>query len=160
MTRVERQLLINQFKLLALLDQENSYEHTQKVEVLESGHAGLYDEVFSGRQETPAAVGEETHDILSMFRHLDNAVAALPAEQQGQFNFLFGGFDANNDPHHAFAKFLIEKQGLYDEYAGKNLNSHTRTTLPKYQKMLRIYNALTSEGGNLGVAELQQIAAA
>ncbi|WP_151087868.1 YfbU family protein [Hymenobacter baengnokdamensis] len=160
MTRIERQLLINQFKLLAFLDEENSAEHTRKVELLESGHAGLYGEVFSGQEETAAAVGEETHDILSMFRHLENAVAALPVDQQQQFDFQFKGFDANNDPHYAFTKFIIEKEGLYDEHVGKPLNSHTRSTLPKYQKMLRVYNSLTEGSGELGFTELQQIAAA
>ena len=159
MTRVERQLLINQFKLLALLDHVNKLHYNQKIEVLESGHASLYENVFSGLDDSSnIAVANETHAILSMFRHLDDAMARLPAGQREQFDFRFEGFDANNDPHYFFAKFIIEKQGLYDEYVGKVLNSHSSGTLRKYRAMVARYDAL-SEQGDLGLLELEQIAA-
>ena len=112
MTRIERQLLINQFKILALLDGENRYEHDQKVQWLESGLPGFYEEVFSGREEIAEEIEKETGDILSMFKHLEYAVALLPADQQEQFSFSFKGFDGNNDPHYSVARFLIEQRGL------------------------------------------------
>jgi uncharacterized protein YfbU (UPF0304 family) len=124
MTQTERQLLINQYKILAFLDKTNSTNHTHNVEVLESGHVSLYNEVFAGQNEgaTPE-IAAETHRILSMFRGLANAVSALPTEQQAQIPFEFVGFDANQDPHYRFAEFLITKQNLYDEYRGMYLNS-------------------------------------
>lgn len=159
MTRIERQLLINQYKILSLLDGENSYEYDRKIQTLESGLLGFYDEVFSGREETAKEIEKETGDVLSMFRHLEHAVATLPADQQQQFSFSFKGFDGNNDPHYSVARFLIEQRGMYDEHAGKNLNSHTRTTLMQYRKMLALYDSLTDGGSDLGLSELQQIAA-
>ena len=55
--------------------------------------------------------------------------------------------------------FSLSREGYYDEQAGKKLNSHTRTTLMQYRRMLVLYNSLTDNGDELGLSGLKQIAA-
>lgn len=163
MTPAERQSLVNQFRILALLDEDNRASHEVNAQILEDGHAGLYSHVFAHLSDSSSAeVGAETHNILTMFRAIENGAAALPAHEREQLDMdelTFSGFDGNNDDHFSFATFIIEKMGLYQELRAADLNSHSSSSLPKYRGMLAVFNA-RSAGRTLTFEQLQQLAVA
>ncbi|MCB2379823.1 YfbU family protein [Hymenobacter sp. BT635] len=146
MNNTERVQLINQFRILALLDDSQRKDYEMQAEILERGYIGLYHKIFDVlSEEVPESTVRETYDILTMFRVLENAVALLPAEERSQFTFEFQGFDGNNDPHYSIAEFLIEKLGLYRELHGQDINSHHSYSIEIYRRMLAEFNAQQKE---------------
>jgi uncharacterized protein YfbU (UPF0304 family) len=161
MTQQERQVLINQYKILALLDKDNRSEHERNAQILEDGHAALYHDVFSNLADSSTEeVGEEVHQILTMFRVIDSSIKRLSPEEQERFNvsaLTFGGFDGNEPGHHSFARFIMEKMELYSEHNYNDINSHSRASLPHYRGMLAAYK---NYGGKfpLTIEQLQELA--
>jgi len=143
LTKTERALFANQNRILALLNENNSADYIMKAEILEKGYEGMYDDCFEQIYEgVSKEVCEETHDILNMYRVINNLIASLTPEDQATLDLekiKFEGFDANNDKHYDFMTFLVEKAGLYNEYQNAYLNSHSRILLDKYKMMYEIY---------------------
>jgi len=163
LTKTERLLLSNQFRILHHLT-ENEYYSTN-AEIVENGYAGLYDELFSPIfEEKPEAIYTETQLILHMYRVINNAYVRLSPEEQAQIAMdaiAFEGFDGNNDPHSGLITFLVEKKDLWDEYKDKYLNSHSSLSIRKYRRMLEVYDKLGGDSHNhYTVGELLQFQAA
>lgn len=91
--------------------------------------------------EAPAdEVVEETSDILWMFSIIESSIKKLKgAEADEAIKWPYNqwrGFDGNNDPHFGVARTLIVELGEFaDSRKGVNLNSHTQSSLPRYQRM-------------------------
>ena len=162
MTNEQRQLLINQYRILALLDKGSQAAHELNADILERGQMLLYGEVFNNLQsEIPAEVGQETAHILTMFRAIKNGLGSLTDEQRAQLNegeLVFHGFDANRSEHHSTAVFLIDKMRYYPEYDASTIDSHSTSSLPKYRGMLAVFNARDTHE-TLTFEELQKLAA-
>lgn len=164
LNEVERLMLLNQYRILAALDESRSREYTQYADVLQKGHAGFYGDMFDTLSEgTSENDLNESNDILTMFNFIDNAVATLaPAQRElldlQQLNFA--GFDGNRDKHYAITEFMIEKMDRFEEYKGRRLNSHTSSSLPKYRKMLVVFNEARKGqfGKDLSFEDLKNIA--
>ncbi|MBO2033272.1 YfbU family protein [Siccationidurans ginsengisoli] len=161
MTPETRQLLVNQYRILALLDRENAKSHEINADILEDGHVSLYNTVLSGLSNSSSAEeGEEVHQILTMFRVIDNSLARLgPEEQQhlGSQHLKFEGFDANErGGHYSFAHFIMDRMGLYQEHNPLDLNSHSGLSLPGYRAMLRTYKSFPNRS-DLTAEQLQQL---
>jgi uncharacterized protein YfbU (UPF0304 family) len=160
-TLVERQLLSNQFKILSKLDpSEKSNE--AKIEILEKGYTGRYFEIFDITvEEIPLAICDETEQILNMYRRIANSTATLSALDKENINentIAFEGFDANNDPHYHYMRFMVEKLNLWQEYRGVLLNSHSPYSIKKYRKMLDYQNQLLSkEQYDLNKSDLEHL---
>lgn len=152
LTIVERQILANQYRILAKLEDDISYK--TKADILVSGYTGKYNEVFDvNQEEIPLEICEETSQILNMYRRIENTIASLNPEQKVQLDLeklKFEGFDANNDSHYHYGKFLIEEMNLWQEHKGVYFNSHSRFPLTKYKKMLSYYNS-KMENGNYDI---------
>lgn len=161
MTQVERQILVNQYRILAILDKDNAEAHELDAEILRDGHAGLYDNVFSSLSNfTTVEAGEETHQILNMYRGIDHSLGKLKGEVKKSLNLealKFGGFDANDSGgHYTFARLLIERMRLYSEHDALYLNSHSSTSLPKYRGMLALYKSFPDKL-HMTAEQLQQL---
>lgn len=143
LTKIERLLISNQFRILSLLDETNKDQHILNAEITEHGYEGFYDEIFEGIYDgISEEVCEETVEMLNMFRTINNYVDTLTDEQKKTLNLeriKFEGFDGNNDQHYHFLRFLVEKAGRYEEYKGTYINSHSSFSLGKYRKMLVVY---------------------
>lgn len=98
--------------------------------------ARKYPHLFRDETPVPPFV-KETGDILWMWGIIDHGISKLTGaeadEAKGWHYNKFHGFDANNDKHYHIAHTMIEDLG---EFAGqKALNSHNRSSLPRYQAM-------------------------
>lgn len=143
LTITERQILSNQFRILDKLT-EGDENFKEKAEILERGYTGKYHEIFLVCQdELPIEVCNETEEILQMYRIITNCIGTLKEDEKNEMDLSklqFQGFDGNNDPHYHYAKFMIEKMHLWEEYNHVNLNSHSQAPMRKYRKMLAITN--------------------
>jgi len=145
MNPIERQILTNQFKILAFLDSDNKESHLHNASITEQGISGLYSEVLPGYDGISPEVCQETHQILTMFRAIENGVALLDPDEKKELNLKkleFRGFDANNDDHYYFTQFLVDESNRYMELKGKYLNSHNSATIRNYRKMLTVYDSI------------------
>ena len=162
LTNVERLILGNQYRILAKLNEGTHDEEyfQKKVEILDRGYAWYYGDLLVS-EPLPIEVSVETMDILDMFRQIDAYVSQLKDNERETLNvekLTFKGFDANNDPHYGFAKFIIEKDDRYGERKGMYLNSHTNSTLPRYRRMLEVYRAIRGKDfKNLTLDDLKMI---
>jgi len=161
MTREERQILVNQYRILAILDKDNAKAHELDAEILRDGHEGLYDTVFSSLSNfTTAEAAEETHQILTMYRGIEHSLGKLKGESKKGLDIealKFGGFDANDSGgHYTFARLLIERMRLYSECEKLYLNSHSSASLPKYRGMLVLYNSFPDKI-HMTAEQLQQL---
>lgn len=149
-TKTERTILANQNRILALLNTEQSINYNILAEIAESGYVGLYYRLFENiDNEVSQEICNETHDILTMYRNINNAIAKLSQPDKDSLDLesiAFEGFDANNDPHFGFMEFLIEKQGKYSELREICRNSHSSGSIFKYRRLLEIDKRKKAEG--------------
>ena len=148
LNKKERLILWNQYEILRQLDQDNAEEYESIQEILANGFEYDYDYLVRWMEDTPVIVSQEVRDILQMFRCLtfsfDNLDDKTGVERE---DYLFKGFDGNEEiKHYAYAKWLIEKQEMYQEFKNCDLNSHW-TKLNTYMAMLdRFYQILNDNG--------------
>jgi len=158
LTVTERAILANQFRILSKFEDEDKEYLMKKVEILERGFEWHYDYAVNASNETISVeLGNETMDILDMFRQVDAYIEQLPANDRDQLNLdalTFKGFDASNDSHYYFADFIINKDERYAERKGMQLNSHSSLCLKKYRAMLPVYKDLRSGGHHLNLEDL------
>ncbi|UQD57446.1 YfbU family protein [Flavobacterium sp. K5-23] len=158
---IERQLLANQFKILSKIDPTEK-RNEAKIEILEKGYTGRYFELFDITiEEIPFTICDETEQILNMYRRIATTMETLSDVDKENINentIAFEGFDANNDPHYHYMRFMVEKLNLWEEYRGVLLNSHNSLCINKYRKMLTYQNHLLhNEQYNLSKSDLEHI---
>lgn len=151
LTPVERLQLINQFRILELLDTDESKYHTNRREILENGFAVRYSKVFdAAMEEMDFAEGQYVYDVLDMFQTLHRSFVVLEDKQGLKLEDVrFRGFDGNNESdRHALARHLQEV-GNFEEILKGELNSHSEMTMEIYPRMLFIFREIR-EANNAG----------
>jgi uncharacterized protein YfbU (UPF0304 family) len=165
MTLTERAILANQFKIFSLLDKKNAREHLVNAEIFENGYTGLYGEVLNNiSEEITKEICDETNDILTMFKYIEKAIQNLDKKQRSKLNLdkiRFDGFDADNDDHYYFAKFMIRKKHFHEHFSHIKMNSHSLASIRRYRKMLPVYKSILDRQIHVfGKAELVELIAA
>ena len=143
-TRKDRIILINQYKILSKLYPEDSEHYDELREILEDGYEVFYsmiDEWVS--QDMPESEGKFVLDILDLYRAIEDYKRISKDQEIIEHHYsYFLGFDGNNEGQYmAFARFLINKQGKFSEQKdyllkNDNLNSHT-AMVDTYKRFLR-----------------------
>jgi uncharacterized protein len=137
------------------------------VKVLTSGQAWALKsqhEALFNNEEDDESVVNETGRILTMCRVVEDSIAGLASMEleliaEGDRR-IFIGFDANNGPHYAVAKTMIETLGLWQEFKDRPLNSHC-PVLDKYRRQIEVYRGLGLGAANkLTVFQVSQITTA
>jgi len=130
-------------------------------------HWGLewrYPGIYHHHKDKPAAV-REVANILDMWRIIeasyndltpsDKKRIAQEAQPFGK-NVAFRGFDGNNeDEHFSIARFMINDLERFEEFNGRDLNSHT-PMLKRYRRMLHAFEPMLDilTGGFLDATNL------
>ena len=101
-------------------------------------------------QETPDVV-KEVLDILDMWHLIEYSYTNFSDEEKtklvegaGVFGKdpKFGGFDGNNESTHmGTALFIVNDLDRFQEFAGRNMNSHMRS-LDGYRRMLQKFESM------------------
>lgn len=145
LSKKDRVILINQYKLLAALNKDEEAHYRELIGILENGYEIFYsmvDEWVS--DEMPRAEGKFVLDILDLYRAIEDVKRSSKSNELTNHSYaFFRGFDGNNETEHmGFCRFLIDKQGKFQEqqqYFLKNdhLNSHV-PMIGKYKRMLDV----------------------
>lgn len=150
-TKRDRLILINQYKILANLNRDEADHYNELISILENGYSIFYsqlDEWIS--EEMPLEQGRFVLNILDLYRAIEDIKRASKDKRILEHSYsFFRGFDGNNETEHmSFCRFLIEKQGKFQEQKqyllkNDNLNSHM-PLIGKYQRMLHVADSLDS----------------
>lgn len=160
LTVLDRTMLWNQYEILKHLDEGNKDHYEQLQDILEHGYELLYGDVSQHLYDDTMSRGEceEVIEILNLYRALHFSMRDLRYDSDHHWA-KFLGFDGNNETKHmAFADFLREKQGRWEELRGRPSNSHM-PTLDSYRPMLARWTALGKKH-ELSREEIDQILAA
>lgn len=166
LSKVERALLANQLRILEVLFPNEAEELAQHRTALEAGWeyhfedalvAVTSDDVFTTDQS------REIIDILDMYHHIELALGRLGSDHGLAQHFAgrFAGFDGNNElPELSYVEYLVEDLGRFEYLATRaeaGFNSHTQV-LPRYRRMLSVWNAFGLEGRyQLDETKLQEL---
>jgi len=146
LSKVERLILANQYRILARLDESNAGWFERMREALESGYeavySGLFDAIFDGLSAEQCSFVIRTMDMYSA---LQRSYTAL-ADKSGidERNGKFPGFDGNNETEHmGYAEYVLEQEERFTglQLGGDRFNSHTRS-IPRYRAMLAVWREL------------------
>jgi hypothetical protein len=140
LSKTERLLLSNQYKLLALLDKESTDHYKKLQAIVENGYSIFYsqlDEHIS--DEMPEENSRLVLDILDLYRAIGDFIIAHPEDQTIKSHAwsTFKGFGGNQECEHlGFTNFLIRIEGKYQEQDHKQgFNSHMPCS-DKYRRMI------------------------
>lgn len=145
LSKKDRVLLINQYRLLAVLCKDEEAHYRELIGILENGYEIFYsmvDEWIS--DDMPIEDGRFVLNILDLYRAIEHLKRSSKSRELADHHFsFFRGFDGNNETEYmGFCRFLIEEQGKFQEqqqYFVENdhLNSHM-PMIDKYKRMLEV----------------------
>ncbi len=149
LSQVERWILINQYRIMEILDTERADQLARARKVLESGYELEYNSISQHIGGDTLAVEEcrEVRDILSMFVALKSSYAALintsGIEEQ---DITFRGFDGNSETMQmSYTRFLVDQKQMFTDLPrADGFNSHV-PVLDTYRRMLRAWEQSISK---------------
>lgn len=160
MDKVQRLILINQYRILSLLDEDNRDGFDKVIKALESGYEAEISNLVSD-----SAYGwldkQECYfvgDVLDMYAHIEDSIGQMGPGEAAKAAKLpwidFKGFDGNNEAAYmGYVHYLIVEDGrwAYTKFGKqKTFNSHM-PSIDKYRSMVEVHgsfergNALTLE---------------
>lgn len=155
LSMIERQILVNQFRILAHLDPKSAEDYEANATILARGYTVQYDHVLRQiYEEMPVEDCTYVFDVLDMFDMLLHSYRTLK-DKEGlvEEDVRFRGFDGNNETKRwAFAEHL-KKEGRWEAVLSGGLDSHSMVTKSLYPQMLKRYEPikqriLDSHSGN------------
>ena len=142
LTKQERAILANQFRILEKLDSDQADMYSNNAEILEGGYEGLYSKALGSISSNTHSEEEykEIVDILDLYRWINLSINSLTQAQKDEINLEkanFPGFDANEGEHYSQVVLMV-KMGMYGELDEHNLNSHDALSMTKYRNMMKL----------------------
>lgn len=143
LTRTERWIISNQYRILERLCPDEAESLREDREALEHGYELHYgwmcQHVYSDEQAMTEEESTEVIDILDMFSTIKSNYGKLK-DKSGieEWRVTFAGFDGNHETKQmAYARYYCRSGGgrFQDLERGDNFNSHM-PVLDRYRKML------------------------
>lgn len=159
LTKVERLLLYNQYRILSALHPDEKKFSRVAEEVLLKGYRHDYKSIVEGfHDDLPVEISKEVIDVLQMYRCLHNSYLNLSNKRGiSEADVKFAGFDGNKESGHcAYVDFFIQIYGRYKEFADVDPNSHW-PNLDKYRKMMTVWKQHGQHDGNLNKNQISKI---
>lgn len=145
LTKIERLIIANQFKILEKLYPEEAGYYSNERKAIENGYKFHYEEIIEHlNDEMSEDECREVIDILDMYRALTFSYAKLKDKSGIEEDEIhFNGFDGNNEiKQYFYARYFILDLGRFDEltYGQKfpELNTHW-PILDHYRDMLHVW---------------------
>lgn len=146
LTQTERLILLNQYRILSILDPNEKDAYEESISVLQNGYEKHYERLHPGLNTSIVTAEQSSfvHQSLSMFDRLENAI------DDGKFllsdglksKIRFVGFSENYEPeYYSYANFVIHLQKSFQRYKDLPLNSHVPMK-DQYASVLSRWNQL------------------
>ncbi|TLV04106.1 hypothetical protein FEN17_08545 [Dyadobacter luticola] len=142
---LERQILINQCKILASIgDEKEKEDFERRIEILEKGYTGLYPKVFNTLyEEVPLSVYTEISDIMRMYSRINESVRLWSDSEKELLDLAsleFEGFDEDSGMHYYMMSYMVDRMDEHGEYKGRQLKAHNSSIMLKYNRMLAVFS--------------------
>ncbi|PKK88450.1 MAG: hypothetical protein CVV64_18805 [Candidatus Wallbacteria bacterium HGW-Wallbacteria-1] len=149
LSKKDRLLLINQYKILRVLEPESADHYDELISILENGFKIFYSMLEESISED---ISEDecrlVLDILSIYRFIEDYKYCHPEDNEiiKHGNSIFRGFDGNHETNMlVFARFLIDMQGKFSEQI-KNKNQISNFNSPEckvkeYENVIKIWKS-------------------
>lgn len=143
LTRVERWMLANQYRIRAILEPDYTDDFNHAAQALEDGYEHEYDHLAKhiNHDGLSDADGDFVQDVMQMYMLMQMVFDQLSEEEKvevGEHRVVFPGFDGNNETMQmAYARWIVEDPMQFKSLRAenRNFNSHRRT-LGRYQIVL------------------------
>ncbi|WP_171654563.1 YfbU family protein [Paenibacillus foliorum] len=147
LSNVERLVLSNQYKILMDLNPDEVDYYEEKLKIVQNGYTHYYNDLFSEiDEELPEHISQEVVAVLNMYRAINFSYDDLKDDEKQEIpkhRVEFEGFDGNEEPqHYSFCRFVIEDSNRFQELHNKNGYNAHRDVLPKYRRMLIVWEKL------------------
>lgn len=146
LTRVERWMLVNQYRILERVDPENREDHETCRMALEAGYELSYETCATSIDEKGLSAEEckEVLAILDMFRALRHSMEELTDKTGIDLRAVqFDGFDGNNETKQfLYATFFCSRYNRFPELDVRN--SHG-PSLGGYRSMRRVWESCVNK---------------
>ncbi len=132
LSKTERLILMNQYRLLAILEPDQAESHEAVRDALESGYVAAYEQLFDYISDD--LTKEECHFVVDAL----TVYEALQRAKSDDDSVAFPGFDGNNEAQHlGYLRYVVKKEGRFDylKFAGRDFNSHM-AMIPIYERMI------------------------
>ncbi len=157
LTDAERLLLANQYEILALLKEDDSY--AKMAQNLRDGHKWLYEQHATTISENlPDTQVEHVLSILGIYSDLKDSYQKLADKSNIESHLVtFPGFDGNNEAELLHFAQALAANGNYSETIGKDAkNSHMPTT-DMYERMIEAWEKLGKPRYPLNLEQITSI---
>jgi uncharacterized protein YfbU (UPF0304 family) len=148
LSRVERLLLANQYRMLEVLVPDEADAYARFREALEWGYEGEYEDIAKNVYADGLSLDAcaEVINILDMFSALKRGYERLDDKPDVREIWVkFPGFSGNDETMQmAYARFFCAKGRFQDLDRGDDFNSHI-PLLGAYRRMLREWLPMPSE---------------
>jgi uncharacterized protein YfbU (UPF0304 family) len=155
LTRIERLLLANQFRILEAVVPQEAERYRAAAEALERGYELHYKVAVSAISEEtlPESECEEILDIMQMFSNLKHSYNKLEDKSGIEERALqFDGFDGNSEGKQlSYAQYFCRS---FKELVERDIPDSHSHMLPIYRKMLKEYKKRSKAKQPLGTVEL------
>ena len=163
LTRVERLILCNQFRILAKLVPDEADTYDGWYEALADGYEMHYEDCCQNIYEETMSVEDsrEVIDTLTMFRVLKYAVRDMKVKPEvDDWRLKFAGYDGNYETQHmAYAEYFCKHDGgRFEDLEITDFNSHS-ACVDGYGRMVTEWNK-SKDINNPTKEEVERIAAA
>jgi len=140
LSRTERWMLANQYRILAALYPQHAATYNDYVVALERGYANVIDRMGDHilSDDTTHKESKEVDEILGMFDALQRAFRTLEDPYgMEQFQLQFPGFDGKSEADYlGYAHFALEREGRFENLdTSRNLDTGT-PMLRQYRRMM------------------------
>ena len=168
MTKIERQILINQYEILLKLEGEKSHHISSSrkaLEQLRSGYLFRFEEDLDDHmcEELDRDLAKLVEDILNVYFNMQNLYRNLTdLEKKNLSNYKdfslydvkFTGFDFNDEIEckaGAYAEYLMKIEGRFKiDLHEKSLNSHGfGKNLKQYKELVKRFNVFKNKKSNI-----------
>lgn len=142
--RYQRLALLNQFNILAQVDEHEREQWKRKSRIVSRGFEGEYDSLFS-QIETDTLSSDEcafVMDTLDMFRviHVYQEQSDNPSAFDGR-HIKFEGFDSNNEHKYYSYLHFLRTQDMWEELMPHGAIDSHHPTLERYRRMVAQWHA-------------------
>lgn len=148
LSKIERQILVNQFTILAQLIPSDRDYYKRCQDVFKNGYALEYAFHIKVDEEVDEETCTFVRRVLSMFDDIQRVLDRDDSLAKREPGALFMGFDGNNEPAHlGYLRFLFEEGFAYLLRSNPHdLNSHMPTR-DIYARMLHVYDKYANDYG-------------
>jgi uncharacterized protein len=137
LTKVERAILMNQFRILSLIDKSDADTHKRYAEALAEGYSYEYEfleHMSDGLTEDECRF---VYDVLDMYDAMQTSFNNLKEKRDLKASQIqYKGFGGNEETEYmAYSRYIVEGGKFTYLDMNKDHNSHMQS-IPGYQRML------------------------